>query len=296
MLHRVRALVPAIAAFAVLAVPAQAGEQLSKAEFRDTLMDVMQANSADYLCLRTLEDGGFRTGLSAQSCDYFNYVDLVYDAYQANPDQLQSILDEEAARLLSIMTAGVDQSDFDQRLVIQMRGADFVATATKPGEPPIAARAFTEDLQAVLMLDSAETLSTVSVETLKAQGLSEDEAFQIAIGNTRDRMGAVSSQSYDNMTVLSSENGLISGELSLPETCSASSEDAYYFIYDYNGVLKADSDNLVGVSKLLSIARGMSKDDASVTSSVVRCQSGEWDQFWPRRRESAALSSSVMPG
>ena len=105
------------------------------------------------------------------------------------------------------MTAGVDQSDFDQRLVIQMRGADFVATATKPGEPPIAARAFTEDLQAVLMLDSAETLSTVSVETLKAQGLSEDEAFQIAIGNTRDRMGAVSSQSYDNMTVLSSENG-----------------------------------------------------------------------------------------
>lgn len=254
---------------------------MSPDAFRDALMSELQSRDTGTQCLSRLENSGLKFGASQQACDYHAYTENAYVSYLASPSRLETILDVEADRLVSIMEQGADDSDFTSRLVVQLRPGEFVKNANSDETSPLAARKFAGDMHAVLMLDSPETLSVVYENTLERHGLTEDQAFNLAAANTRRRMGAVVSDDYGAVTRMYSENGLISGQVWLPETCSDTAQNAVYFLYDYNGVLKVSEDNPLGISKLLGYARNMTGEGSSLSETVVSCRDGQWTQLWP---------------
>lgn len=274
---------------------ANADTLLSPDGFRDALIENIESRGESELCLARLENAGLKLGLSAGHCDYHAYTETAYVDYLGAPSQLGTILNAEADRLFSIMNAESDMSGFADRLVVQLRPKDFVHEANDGAERTLAARRFAGDMYAVLMLDSPETLSVVYEDTLSTQGLSEDHAFALAAENTRLRMGDVISDDYGAVTRMYSQNGLISGQVWLPETCASNSADAVYFLYDYNGVLKVDESDMMGISKLLSYARHMIGEGSSLSETVVSCTSGEWRQLWPATH--ASLNGALpFPG
>ena len=292
----VRALVPGLLSVFCFAQMAVADDLLSQNDFREALISRLQTQSDTPVCAHDLADGGFRAGPSADNCEYYAYVDTTYASYVVAPDRLDEILDNEATRLLQVIEGGVDETGFEDRLVVQLRPNSFLTTTSGEHDDAMVTRRFTQDLVAVLMLDSAETISVVDEDQLVEFGLTEDDAFDLAIANTRDRMGNVNVNTYKTLEVLSSDNGLITGELWLPETCNAQSRDAVYFVYDYNGVLKADRNNVIGISNLLSMARGMVNQGKSATDSVVSCSSGKWSQLWPAPQAALETSPNTAPG
>ncbi len=260
---------------------AMAESRLTPDAFRDALTDRIETRQSEDLCMETLPNSGLKYGLKSRGCEFHAFTETPYIKYLADPSRIETILTEEADRLVSIMEAGRDETGFSDRLVVQLRPKGFVSNSEETTQSPIAARRFAGDMYAVLMLDSPETLVTVSENDLADHSLTIDGAFELAASNTRARMGEIVEDEMGEVERLYSMNGLISGQVWLPETCKAEADDAVYFIYDYNGVLKVESDDFFGISKLISYARGMVIKGNAFSETVVSCSSGEWQQVWP---------------
>lgn len=276
-------------------VNAQDDSRLTLREFRDTVIEAVQTRSDDAVCVARLTDGGFRSGPSTDNCEFYSYLDAAYAEYSVAPETLPDIVSRHADTVVTVMTAGIDETDFNERLVVQLRPASFLSQADEDTMP--VTRRFAGDLIAVLMLDSKTSIATVSTRQLSAHGLTEEKAFAMAAANLRDRMGEVYVDEYRHINMLSSSNGLISGQIWLPETCSETASDAVYFVYDHNGLMRVNMADMVGVSNLLSVANGMVLQGSSLASSVVSCKSGNWSQLWPSRTASISdAHKSVYPG
>ena len=271
---------------------AQSEELVSPRDFRNAIIQSMQETSEDTLCFVRISDEAFRAGPSADNCDYQAYTNVAYEQYELAPETLNQIVDEQAQRYVSLIEAGVDMENFSERLVVQLRSRAYVRNANLTSESGLVVEPFTGDLVAVLMLDSPQTLAAVSNEQLASQGVTREQAFELAIGNTRDLMGDVRADDYRRIHFTSSSNGLISGQIWLPEMCNAESEDAAYFLYDRNGLMSVQMDDALGVSNLLAIANGFALQGEGVSNSVVRCSGGEWSTLWPA---ASADSSAFNP-
>ena len=288
-------LIAGLALCASFTVNAQDREKLSLREFRDSVINRITSQSETDICVARLSDGGFRSGPSTDNCEYYSYLDTAYTEYELAPQQLDEIVTRHAERVVSVMFAEPDETNFAERLVVQLRPVSYLNKAGKDEAPVV--RRFAGDMIAVLMLDSAKSIATVTEKQLAEHGLTEETAFAVSAENLRNRMGEVFVDEYRHIDMLSSANGLISGQVWLPETCSAESQDAVYFVYDHNGLMKVSMQDMVGVSNLLAVANGMVAQGSSLANSVVSCHSGQWSQLWPSLQ--ASLSSdqkSVMPG
>lgn len=271
---------------------AQSEELVSPRDFRNAIIQSMQETSEDTLCFVRISDEAFRAGPSADNCDYQAYTNVAYEQYELAPETLDQIVDEQAQRYVSLIEAGVDMENFSERLVVQLRSRAYVRNANLTSESGLVVEPFTGDLVAVLMLDSPQTLAAVSNDQLASQGVTREQAFELAISNTRDLMGDVRADDYRRIHFTSSSNGLISGQIWLPEMCNAESEDAAYFLYDRNGLMSVEMDDALGVSNLLAIANGFALQGEGVSNSVVRCSGGEWSTLWPA---ASADSSTFNP-
>ena len=271
---------------------------MSVLEFRNAIISAMQSEYEGELCVKRLSDDSFRAGPKEDDCEYYAYLDSAYAAYQEAPVQGADMIGQTATDYVRLMTAGIDETNFEERLVVQLRPTSYMADSDKEENPlkELVARGFAGDMVAVLMLDSAETLAAVSAGQLAEHGLSEDRAFQLAVDNTRARMGEVHVDEYRKIDFMSSANGLISGQVWLPETCNAQSRDAVYFVYDRNGIMAVNLDNVLGISNLIAVANGLVVQGESLTSSVIRCKSGQWTQLWPSQSAENLTLSPNLPG
>lgn len=279
-----------------LAGVAQADVHLPPDGFRDALIEKLAGAHDEAFCASRLENAGVKFGLSQNACHFETYTQSAYVSYLSEPSRLETILSAEADRLSEILKAGDNGSDLDARLVVQLRPKSFVQSANEGATSPLAARRFAGDLYAVLMLDSAQTLAAVTQAEIEASGLTYEVAFGLAAENTRARMGEIVSDSYGDVSRLYSENGLISGQVWLPETCAKNASGGVYFLYDYNGVLTVDRSDFLGISHLLSYARNMVGKGVSLSETVVTCQSGEWRQLWPASHAGLQNDMSALPG
>ena len=276
----------------LMSLPAAADDLMTPREFRNAIIETMQDATDDALCFVRISDEAFRSGPSADDCDYQAYTDVAYEQYTNAPDTSDTLITEQAERYVALISAGVDMENFSERLVVQLRSRAYVRNANLTSDSGLVAQPFTGDLMAVLMLDSPQTLAAVSNEQLELQGVSPDEAFELAISNTRSLMGDVREDDYRRIQFTSSSNGLISGQIWLPEMCTAESEPAAYFLYDRNGLMTVPMSDALGVSNLLAIANGFALQGEGVSSSVVRCSGGEWSTLWPA---TSADSSAFNP-
>ncbi len=283
-----KALAPLCLALSFVGLSASAETLMGPDAFRDVLLKQFTHDAGAQACVSKIENSGLKAGLTKEKCDYQVYTETAYIRYLSSPTDLQTIIGEESARLISIMEEGRDTSGMRDRLVVQLRPKSFVSASEKP----LVAHRFAGDMYAVLMLDSPQTLTAVSAEELQKLSVGEDEAFLIAAANTRTRMGKVQADEYGPVTRLYSENGLISGQVWLPETCGSAATPTAYFLYDYNGVLQTDGENLMGLSKLISYARNMVGKGTSLSGTVVRCSAGQWTQLWPATQASLQVKPS----
>ena len=256
--------------------------------FRDAMLQKFETMLGENACLFKLQNGGIRAGFSADSCDFQVYTKTAYFRYLGAPDQLDAILSEEVARVQAVMQQKATDDNFRERLVVQLRPKSFFSGLKNP----VVATRFAGDMYAVLMLDSPQTLEAVSVKQLTEQNLTEADAFQLGAANTRARMGQVVQDEFGDVSRLYSENGLISGQVWLPETCSGASVSTAYFLYDYNGVLRVTGDDIIGLSKLISYARNMVGNGTALSHTIVRCDSGVWKQLWPVTQAGLEANSS----
>ncbi|MAP96191.1 MAG: hypothetical protein CMK07_14690 [Ponticaulis sp.] len=269
---------------------------MSTTAFRNAVISSMQDQSASELCVARLTDESFRVGPSMDDCEYHAFVDGAYAEYTDEPERADEIIASLASNYVSVISEGIDESNFEARLVVQLRAESYAHDVDASDDASLVARPFAGDLIAVLMLDSAQTLAAVSASQLADHGITEDQAFEMAKANTRSRMGDVLVDEYRKINFLSSSNGLISGQMWLPETCDGQSADAVYFLYDRNGVMKVGLDNPLGVSNLLSVANGLVIQGEAMTSSVVRCKNGQWTQLWPTRSADFSGANPYQPG
>ncbi|MAK60149.1 MAG: hypothetical protein CMK09_04145 [Ponticaulis sp.] len=281
MIRRFATLATSISCFFAAAASADTATLMSETEFRNAIISAMQDTSETELCVARLSDDSFRAGLTTESCDYFAYLENLYIEYENDPARGEALISETAEKYVRLIHTGIDDTNFEERLVVQLRPASYLDENTHSTDGAIVARPFAGDLVAVLMLDSPETLAAVTEARLTNNGVSVEQAFDLAIQNTRSRMGEVYQDEYQKIDFLSSSNGLISGQIWLPETCSAETRDAAYFIYDHNSMMKVNLNNPLGVSNMLSLATGLVGQGESMANSVVRCKSGKWSQLWP---------------
>lgn len=297
MIKSCLALIGSTLTLSLLPAGAQADGLLSARDFRNEVISAMQADAETDMCVVRLTDDSFRAGPSRENCEYYAYTDAAYLAYTASPDQLGVLVSESADQYVRLMQAGLDETNFEDRLVVQLRPTSYIDSHNIDGDTDMVTRHFTGDLIAVMMLDSAETLATVTHEQLAEHGVSVDEAFTLAAQNTRSRMGDVSVDEYRSINFLSSSNGLISGQIWLPETCSMASDDAAYFVWDRNGLMSVEMDNVIGISNLLSMANGLVVQGDAMSGTVVSCRSGQWSQLWPAQQQAEVRSLSFyQPG
>ncbi|MAI89188.1 hypothetical protein [Ponticaulis sp.] len=296
MLKGILAAGAVISGLVSLPAAAQADDTLTPIEFRNSVIETMQALSDEELCFVRLSEESFRSGTSPDNCDFEAHLDAAYRTYVSSPETLDSVIADYAGQYVDLITAGIDYSNFENRLVVQLRSRSYVRNVNLGADSPLVARPFAGDLMAVLMLDSPQTLAAVSEEQLADQDVSADEAFELAVGNTRELMGEVREDEYRRIQFASSSNGLISGQIWLPETCNASSEDAVYFLYDRNGLMSVSMEDALGVSNLLAVANGLVIQGEALTSSVVSCQSGQWTQLWPARTADNSAFNPYLPG
>lgn len=202
--------------------------------------------------------------------NYQTYAEVV-------PERVQSSVVNDLAIVKGVTPDIAQIENFSDRVVVQIRTEEFIKAVEAREGRKLVYEPFLGDMVAVLMLDSEETISAVYYDELSAHDVDETVVFELAHKNTRDRMGEVISNPLTlNVEQVMSGNGLISGQMTLPETCAVGTQDQVYFLYDYNGVLKVDAEDMLGVARLAAYARNLILTEKSLSNTVMMCQDGEW--------------------
>ena len=275
MQKRLLACLAAAVTFVAPALP-QDVDTLAPDAFQRVFYSFLEAEFDQPLCFRALDAASFRFGRDGEHCDNVVHLATAYEQYLTAPDRIDPLLTGISRTVATTFSAepGIT-SDFRDALIVQLRPTRYFASAS---DEDIVSHPFAGDLSAVLMLDGETTLKTVSREMLAEAKLNDADAFRLAKDNLRRRMGPVYSEELQRVTLLESGTALITGALALPETCSAGAPEAVYFVFDPNGLMKADLTNPVGVSNLLGIAGQMMSDGTTLSQTVIQCSNGEWTQ------------------
>lgn len=264
-------LVAILALIGAMATPASAQDVISPAEFRDDVIGLLKAARAD-ICVVVVDDWTLHFGTNEAECGNTLNIDNMYREYLGTPSQRAELQSKLAATGLG-MLAERDLSDFESRLVVVLRPAEYAVLGD--GEPAVH-RPFAGDLIALLMLDSATTLSTLDAGTLSDHDLSEDQAFAQARRNLPDRMGDVVVEVIEGITVIGAESGLATGLMWLPDSCDAVSEGRRAHILDRNTYFQVDGRDAVAAGRFAEISAGLIANDAALSRTVLVCESGAW--------------------
>ena len=209
------------------------------------------------------------------------YTGNVHRNYVYDPESKDQIINN----FLSAMPLDgeIDTSNARNRFVVVLRPSDYLEGAPEDLKNGLIWRPFAINVMAVLMLDSPTALSTASAELLAENDLTESEAFILAEANTRRLMGEIYEEDIDGITMLSSENGLITAYPWLPENCTSETQSYVAYMPERDYLLKAPiTEDGLGFQMIFSYAGELILAGESFANGVLICDGGEWTHGIPR--------------
>jgi len=232
-------------------------------------------------CIKPLKNEfGFSSGPSEQDCEHTQtYLHNVFEDYLLS--QKDHEREEVVTRFLGVMTAAADQSrsdnrDLSDRIVVQLRPQSYLDFVRNETDKEIVARPFHGDLYAVIMRDSADALSSVPPEDLDEIGLTEDDAFNLAMKNLPLRMGTIHTENIDGVILTASENDLANGLPFQNDACVPGGEDVAYFLFDRYQFLSAPIADDKAWENLVALFTSMVDAGESMSETLIICVGGEW--------------------
>lgn len=267
------------------AQPATAQADITQGEFMEVYEEAI-GQVEGVTCLKPLPDSdfGFTIGLDGDDCGALTvFLDNAYEEYrlEETEDGRQAVLERYIN--VAVQTAPDDENeDLDalrQQLVVQIRSKEYAKFVRSIEDAPdIVVQDFYGDLDAVLMKDSEEALSTVDAETLETLGISVEEAFAQARANLPRLVGEIYEDPIDEfpgIIVTSSENSLASGLLFQDDFCTAASPNMMHFPFERYQFLSVRTEDVESAKTLLQFAQQQVDEGESLSNTLLFCDEGE---------------------
>ena len=261
----------------LLAAPAIAQQPMSIRDFRDAYVAALKKAAPDF-AIETVDDSIVKYGKDKPP-QSVAYMDRAYNDYRLDPSQRDNLIGDLVKMSLRAESGDMEAVKRDA-LVVMLRTLDYAQGAPSGAAAEIIMRPFAGDLGMILMRDTPDALGTVGRSALKELGLSEDEAFAQAYKNLPVRLGKPHIETMNGFRYINAESGLAVGMLAAPGACAADKRDErVVFVADRSYYIEADLSNAQGVAAVRNVARGMIRDGASLSSTLIQCKDGKWSQI-----------------
>ena len=270
--------------FALLMVscsPESRAQTLSPSDFRDAVASEI-AKQHPHLCIEKPAPSTIEFGLNSQACNgAVMSTDYAYRQYLGDPRHLQTYV-SGLTTVASSSIEALSQKPFQpdpSRLVVVIRPAAYTSTlgTGKAGNGGIW-RPFVGDLIAVLVQKDAELSRSLTAAQLKALGLTEPQAWNLALRNLRVQIGPLQRSANDQgAEAITANSGLATSDLWLPEACVAGGPDFDAFVVARDTYFYADQRKPKATSMLAGYAaKLLQSGDETYSDTLISCIKGRW--------------------
>lgn len=214
------------------------------------------------------------------------FLDTGYSEYLAAPEQLGSIVAKWTATVAVISDDTAPTADVRSQIVSLVRPRGYLDVQKQTGaqaaaQPDVMWRPFGGDMIAVLMVNSATTLRSLSREEVTALGMSADEAWAIAAINLKAEMGAlnIGDMNGDGPVTYSAESGLATGLLLTPDACTpqgGSFKGQVILVLDRNAFIATLPKDSISVKRFWAFAKPFLGTRRLASDTPLTCVSGAW--------------------
>lgn len=272
-------LVALASTFALGPAAVAAQSELSQQAFRDRLAEELRLQRPD-ACVELVGETELRIGPSPADCDVRVFTDNAYRQVTVGGLDMEEFIPTWATRVWDAGSGerpGISANDA-VRIVVQLRPVDMLQGLVPQSEQDklIVSRPFAGDLMAILMLDSPTTLVTVSPEQLAEMGLTPERAFELALSNTRSRMGPISTDRVRGITVTWADSALATGLLVLPESCTPQQEGTSAYVFDRYSFMTVPASDTRAAGRLVGFANETANSGQWFSRTILVCQVGQW--------------------
>lgn len=255
-------------------------ETISRGAFTD---DVIAALKSEGLasCVRRLDEGGFSVGADETDCDSLRiFTDNQYRAYLLDPENKSTYIGKliaVARDALAVAEEGLAYpSDYMESLVVIVRPEDYGSELGTDAHKDLVSRPLAGTYRIFLAFDSPDRLMATGREGMPFIGMSDDELFELAAENTRNRMGAVSRTPEMGVIVVHAEGGLAPSLLALPETCAEEAQGYYALMLDGFTHAEVPEGETEAVTQLARIGMYNFIWQDSRYDTLLHCSGGNW--------------------
>lgn len=252
-----------------------ASEALSPNAFKGVVLSFLEQEFGDAMCAQIDDAGRLMVGQQAQLCDMQVKTDTLYQRYISEPELIDDQLEHFAETVKhDLMTAHSDVLRASELVVVlrSVRQMPELASA----ETPLVSRPFLGDLYEVLMINKSHRLIAARQVDLQTLKLTADDAITLARQQLSAHLGAINAQVMHEVTLQVAASGLASGLPLMQESCTSNTQDAFWYVFDKNMVMTANTDNPVAVSNLLKLSRQAKADQTAFSDTVLMCRKGRW--------------------
>jgi hypothetical protein len=270
-----------VALAAITAASCNAQQQLlSQPGFRDEVMHQISAQHPE-LCVRAHGDSGIEFGRSAQKCDEAQVsTAYTYGQYIADPahqGQFVALLVGEAQSAVAALD-GAPFSPDRSNIVALLRPREYAMNAGPQNEMTSSIwRPFAGDFIVLLAQNKDGQARGIRGIDLQTIGLSNDEAWHLALANLRRQIGSLTrTPNASGAEVVTAESGLATSWLLLPETCVSGGVSFDVYVVQRDTFFYADTAKPEATAMLASYAAQLLQGEQVYSHRLLSCLDGRW--------------------
>lgn len=277
---QVWAIVIAVSLALATTASCNAQQPLSRSGFRDAVARELSSRRPD-LCVRSQEESGLSVGRSPETCEEMQVnTSYVYEQYASDPTHQSLYVGQLVTTALSGI-ASLEEATFTPdrtRIVAVLRPDSYAESAGTVGETDSSIwRPFAGDFIVMLAQENDGQIRSLRGIDLQQIGLSETDAWELAITNLRQRIGDLQRTPNEaGAEHVTSPSGLAPAHLLLPETCSRRGPDFDVFIVARDSFFYADARRPDAAAMLASYAAELVQQDQVYSRRLLSCLDGAW--------------------
>lgn len=201
-------------------------------------------------------------------------LDFAYSRYRDDPSMMPQLID----RWSRLAAFGPEQAAARDRIIAVLRDRTTIegygaAFAAAPTPSTLVHRPFAGDLVEVLVFDSAEAIQYATNLALEDLGVTEEDAWALAVVNLPARLGVVQEDEVaPGLRAVGAESSIAPSALTIPGFCGVGDNAAFlYLVPDREWYVVADPRQ--GVD-LRGLRDRMAQNGDTISRTVLACRDG----------------------
>lgn len=256
-----------------------ADQPLTQSGFRDAVARELSSKRPD-LCIRSQGESGLSVGRSSEACDEVQVsTAYIYQNYVADRTHQSLYVDQLVIMALSgIVSLEAPFTPDRTRIVAVLRPDAYAANAGDAGDAESSIwRPFAGDFIAMLAQENEGQIRSLRGVDLARIGLSESQAWDLAVANLRPRLGDLErTPNAAGAEHVTSASGLAPAQLLLPDTCTPHGPDFDVFVVSRDSFFYANASKPQATAMLAGYAGELVQQDAVYSRRLLSCLDGNW--------------------